>query len=162
MNLLPKSQSRTLEELETCKRLQGLLGQDWRLQEQLADAELAGERQVSQVAVATADLLFLKTEVSCEDADALEKLRVVRLLTSVTVCPTISTTAAVMASGLASRLPYSRSKQRMLTGCRNICWQSSAGGSGTGAVSRDGPGGSQETGTGPTLVEVVVGSMHHV
>lgn len=41
----------------TCKRLQGFPGQNGRLQHQLADAELAGERQVSQVAVPAADLL---------------------------------------------------------------------------------------------------------
>lgn len=112
----------------TCKRLQSLLGQDGRLEHQLADAELARERQVSQVAMAAADLLrpFQKRQVSCEEAEGLQRRR---RLTSVTVCPTISTTAAVMESGLASRLPYSRSKQRMFTGCRNICWQSSAEGS---------------------------------
>lgn len=60
------------------------------------------------------------------------------LLTSVTVCPTISTTVAVMESGLASKLPYSRSRQRTFTGCRNICWQSSAGGTNMGEGAKQG------------------------
>lgn len=41
----------------TCKAVQCLFGQDGGLQGQLTDAELAGEWQVSQVAVSTANLL---------------------------------------------------------------------------------------------------------
>lgn len=43
--------------IQTCKRVQSLLGQDRRLQRQLADAELARERQMSQVTMPTTDLL---------------------------------------------------------------------------------------------------------
>lgn len=45
----------------TCKRLQSFLGQKRWLQHQLADAELTGERQVSQVAMSATDLLITKT-----------------------------------------------------------------------------------------------------
>lgn len=40
--------------------------------------------------------------------------------------PAISTTVAEIFSGLCSRLPYSRTRQRTLTGCRNMCCPSSA------------------------------------
>lgn len=42
---------------QTCKRVQGFSGQDRLLQGQLADAELAGQWQVGQVAMATTNLL---------------------------------------------------------------------------------------------------------
>lgn len=48
---------RTANTVPTCKRLQRFLGQNRWLQHQLADAELTGEWQVSQIAMSTTDLL---------------------------------------------------------------------------------------------------------
>lgn len=47
-------------------------------------------------------------------------------LTSDMEYPAISTTVAEIFSGLCSRLPYSRTRQRTFTGCRNMCCPSSA------------------------------------
>lgn len=43
--------------VRTCERVHSFFGQDWRLQGQLTDAELARERQMSQITMPTTDLL---------------------------------------------------------------------------------------------------------
>lgn len=57
LNLHLNTHAATGSLARTCKGVQSFLGQDWRLEHQLTDAELTGERQVSQVSMTAADLL---------------------------------------------------------------------------------------------------------
>lgn len=111
--------------------------------------------------MATADLLFLKMEVSCEEADGLEKLRVVPADLSDGVSHYLhhrcgdGVRTGLQAAVLSQQTADVHGVQEHLLAV--LGWRERDRTSQQGC-----PGCSQETRKGPTLVEVVVGSMHHV